>query len=173
MFGLCRLFDANYCIVQHIVVNKDCPQRTIYYSSTVLQCKVNLIEKSIFRVPHFENPEQKHVCHPFANDPLLKSHNICLGDNLMRYCLAPVKTIGFEKPNAENTIPSVDISKIQGDIMLQEVELGRLLDKYREQVALIEKQVDPIHDSLGASEAEIVFLGTGGSLPSKYRNGKN
>lgn len=115
-----------------------------------------MIQSNVFKVPYFENTIPKTL-------PIV-AKNVSLADNLMKFHIAPVKSVGLETKTAETCIAELNVEEIVKQTKEKDVEFVKQLDLYKLNYAKHEKAA-----SLG--EAEILFLGTGGAMPSKYRNG--
>jgi ribonuclease Z len=174
---------------QHVMINaKDSTDRCVFISSAILQCKLNLIDDEMFNIPRTEpysslsnieeSPRYDHV-KPVERliNRLGKSYKVWNSENLMKFTLEPQAQFGIDKNSP--FIPFLDPSAIQKHFSEENhPKFNELIGYYKrskEQIlSKLSTNADNEHErillNMKNSDMEIVFLGTGAALPSKYRN---
>ncbi|KAJ3219425.1 hypothetical protein HDU67_001256 [Dinochytrium kinnereticum] len=138
---------------QHIIIDgKHTPKPVVFHKSAMSLCRLNNIDPNIFEIPFYSN-----VPTPFENDASLPT-KISTAQPLLIYGLEPT--------------PKFDRSEIRkfNHLELNQNPAGRL-EKFLESCnglneALVERNGE---DHMNFS-AKVYPLGTGASLPSKFRN---
>eukprot|EP01080_Neovahlkampfia_damariscottae_P009910 gene9910-2232_t len=148
---------------QHMVINKDvCQNRIIFNASGELQCKLNMINEKIFPISNFNN-------NILNNFPL---KNYIIGDPLQNFILAQSNKmeIGLDSSNTMIEYKTKDIqhsiSKINKEL-IKEIEIYKNIKKSKFDES---NEHEKMLNELSEGEFEIIFLGTGCAIPSKYRN---
>jgi ribonuclease Z len=173
---------------QHIMINKkNSVDRCVFHSSATIQCKLNLIDNEIFGIPRTScssDKKQKTNNSVFAPElasdliaKLGKNFKVYNSENLMKFTLEPATQFGFDKTSV--CIPAINVEDIQKDFTKDShPTLNALIEKYKlvksQNLQRISQTQDNPHEriimNMNASDMELVLLGTGAALPSKYRN---
>ncbi|KAM3577138.1 hypothetical protein VYU27_001055 [Nannochloropsis oceanica] len=92
--------------------------------------------------------------------------NVVWGKNLMKYQLLPENKKGVDELGVLEDVGKVEEEELRADAEFRQVMLPLPLTVQEEEMEGEEEQ----GDDEGVEEVEIVFLGTGSAIPSKYRN---
>jgi ribonuclease BN (tRNA processing enzyme) len=145
----------------HIFIGEDCCGNThhlasSFMSSCVYNSKLSTLFGNIFQYLLPVNA--------FASQPLPEpqsSSQFNFGQNLMKYCLLPVKKQGIEYPS-NPILQQYD----ELNLFIEEtLKSYSYLQDFSERKALIQQQW-----TTEKKDFEVICLGTGCAIPSKYRN---
>lgn len=127
--------------------------------TSILQCKLNMIHDKIFQIPYYSTDQKK-----------LSEKKLERGEPLLIYSMAPQP--GF---NYHSIMKTLDPQEIQKNLPSETPELYKMIQDFHK-----EKNDHPEYDEKDFHEkiikgmkrgtVEVIFLGTGCALPSKYRN---
>ncbi|KAI9487736.1 MAG: hypothetical protein EXX96DRAFT_476335 [Benjaminiella poitrasii] len=134
-----------------------CAQTVQFTSHAIGQVKLSMLNENIFPIPKYSNiPElslDKVVGLPKNSYPL---------ENMAQYQLEPRRGIKYlDRPTFDHTNLSLpEISKIEKN--------SEYIDAVR--LARIEASKVSIDEKFPGDQVEVITLGTGSSIPAKYRN---
>jgi hypothetical protein len=145
----------------HLVINKDvCQNRIIFNDSGELQCKLNMVNENIFPISSFDTKS-------------FKSSDFSVGDPLQLFKLAPKNFIGLDLTTVLKEYKPLEIKenvKKSNLELIKEIEVYKLIKKSTYDLT---NEHEAILSTIPKGEVEIIFLGTGCAIPSKYRNGNH
>eukprot|EP00624_Nannochloropsis_granulata_P002597 evm.model.NODE_23078_length_13312_cov_30.534330.2 len=93
--------------------------------------------------------------------------NVVWGGNLMKYQLLPENKKGLDESGVLGDVGEVEEEELRADAEFRQVMLPPPLTVEEEER---EEEEEKEGGKEGVEEVEIVFLGTGSAIPSKYRN---
>jgi ribonuclease Z len=146
--------------VQHMVFNEDhCASEIVFQSSAVNLNKLSVLDDAVFRKPFTSEIPRVRIAQDFAGSPI----KVLAGRPLDTFHLAPLNALGLDRSDSLKPLqPLIDSA------------LAKLMDPSAnsEFVAEYDKLKQAPSSSVAAlsSGFEVVCLGTGAALPSKYRN---
>ncbi len=142
--------------VRHIFVNQRAVNATaIMRKAAIVQAKLNLVDNDYFPYPQITTP----ILEEWQRDEVL------MGKDLMRYHLKP---LGKKGVDTSQLLEPFCRSKVADDLKEDDPEVLERIGQFHER----RKQADDARNDrhFPSDELEVTFLGTGASIPSKYRN---
>ncbi|KNC83238.1 hypothetical protein SARC_04516 [Sphaeroforma arctica JP610] len=174
----------------HVLINEDlCDQSTVYKSQERLQAKLNIIDEKIFAMPDFSTRDPAAAISALDFEVFRTQGRV--GSPQMEYRLEPAKKAGFLPPaidlhNSLFTImceakeilaenPTTDGQSDEAkEILAENPTTDEQSDEAKEILAenpTTDEQSETKHQFPHADkDVEVLFLGTGSAIPSKYRN---
>ncbi|CAG8441244.1 14355_t:CDS:10 [Funneliformis caledonium] len=145
---------------EHVIANEQYgPQRVIYHSSALSQLKLSKIDEKIFRVPYYSNIPAKDI-KSLSSIPKKTSFAV----PMMMYQTEPsfkIDTSQIDPPFDHNNPDSEAVKSLNG--------LNDYLNVVKEvKRDVISSQSEAKH--IPGRDISVTTLGTGSTLPSKYRN---
>ena len=165
----------------HVIVNEDSTKSaSCFVSSCVNIVEFSLVDRELFTL--CLSPNQKDNAEENKKQilELSSSNNMqtVYGESLLKYGLIPTRNRGFDRQKV-NYIREIDTSLVENNFYTTYPSIAKNLKEFLEKVSNeSDSQINESHpqasilQQCGDEEFEIIFLGTGSSLPSKYRNGK-
>ncbi|RIA93139.1 beta-lactamase-like protein [Glomus cerebriforme] len=148
---------------EHIIANEQyCPQRIIFYNSALSQLKLSKIDEKHFRIPYYSNEPIKQL-KSLVNIPKKTSFAV----PMMIYQTEP----SFKLDNSQLG-PVFDHNNPNSEA----VNLLESLSDYLKVVEQVKQDVARSHSEtkknkkIPGKDVIVTTLGTGSTLPSKYRN---
>ncbi|KAM3070291.1 hypothetical protein ACMFMG_010128 [Clarireedia jacksonii] len=141
--------------IKHIVSSKDCSPNYLAYESSAAQAiRLHLLDAEHFPIPTYSNV--------LSDQPTVGPYVV--GKSGFTTVLEPTFQI-----QDETVIPFLDTEKV---VTEADPEVLKLASQAREEVLNPEYQakLDEVQKDIPCKDAEIITLGTGSALPSKYRN---
>jgi ribonuclease Z len=141
--------------IKHVVSSKDCcPNSLTYEGSTSQAIRLHLLDAERFPIPTYSNVVSNQP--PVGPYVAAKSGGTTIFEPTFQI--------------QDNTaIPFLDTEKV---VTEADPEVLRLANQAREEVMNSEYQakLDEVQKDIPCKDAEVITLGTGSALPSKYRN---
>eukprot|EP00210_Caulerpa_lentillifera_P001052 g1015.t1 len=145
-------------IAEHIIVNKDMANSmAIMRKWTTIQAKLNLVDEHYFPMPC-----NGSSAHGFHNKELPLLDWTIRGRDLLKFHLKPSTKHGVDQSQVMETF---DHQRFIDDFKKEDPEVNERIQRFREMRMKHQK-----NSKIAPNELEITFLGTGASIPSKYRN---
>ncbi|CAG8512684.1 10664_t:CDS:10 [Acaulospora morrowiae] len=145
---------------EHVIMNEQyCPQRIIFHNTADSQFKLSKIDDKQFRIPYYSNKPLKKL-ELVSNIP----NNSKIAEPLLIYHTEP----SF-KVDESNLIPVFDHNDQDSEI----VKSLHSMNEYLNVAAQVQHEIAGLSPKLKKIPGEniaITTLGTGSTLPSKYRN---
>ncbi|KAF0380098.1 beta-lactamase-like protein [Gigaspora margarita] len=145
---------------EHVIMNEQyCPQRIIFNSIAESQFKLSKIDENRFRIPYYSNQPEK-LLDSVSNIPKTTR----LAAPLLTFHMEPSFKIDASNlpelfdHNDENSRAVIELNK--------NIEYLNLATQVREEVA----KTTPEATDIPGNDVIVTTLGTGSTLPSKYRN---
>ncbi|BDA45073.1 probable zinc phosphodiesterase ELAC protein 2 [Coccomyxa sp. Obi] len=129
----------------------------ILESSAVLQARLNALLPHIFPLPPPEALQQLPQLHP----------NMTPGSNLLRFHLRPQRP---QPLDSGDVAPPHDAAQLQAEFREQHAGVFEALQRSMDVASTSGEAVPEYIQRAGRESLEILFLGTGAAMPSKYRN---
>lgn len=143
--------------VQHWIFNEDyCPQSAVFQSSAVNLSKLHLLDNAVFRTPFSTEQPSVDIRTDFP------SQSILAGCPLDAFHLAPLNSLGLDKSEALKPLQPIVNAALHK--LLDPTVNSEFVSAFN---ALQQLQLEQTTPNQGF---EVVCLGTGAALPSKYRN---
>jgi ribonuclease Z len=137
--------------VQHLFINEQCQKEIIFTSWTLNQHRINNIHPRLFPIPYSSIHE--------VPSKLQHQFNITIASSLMEYHVLPVNIRGYNKKCLIKKIEENDIW--EGIPIALQAKIQQKNKEICQESEIVSR--DP-------NAVEVVFLGTGSAVPSKYRN---
>lgn len=131
---------------KHVVINESCSHRIIYLGSTTNQYLLNNLHPLIFPLPFFDETVS------WGSIPVAMQGDCTIAEPLLKLILWPQDKRAF----VDSSVPRFQAPGIPEEVTVEK-------EKYLESV----KTAAPMSSE---SNLEIICLGTGAAIPSKYRN---
>ncbi|KAI4331432.1 hypothetical protein MLD38_029622 [Melastoma candidum] len=179
-----RFGSSQHIIAGHHPKNVEIP---ILYSSARIAARLNYLCPQFFPASGFWSLKQSFQLgqsNAFSSEGTSMLGENVAADNLLKFTLRPRDKIGLDRSSVPNQLPSsevigelhshipeiVDVAKCVRKIWdgADQTEDGR--SSMQEEPWLDENTIPSCLDNIKRDDLEIVFLGTGSSQPSKYRN---
>ncbi|KAK9807250.1 hypothetical protein WJX73_003185 [Symbiochloris irregularis] len=161
---------------RHVLVNSTATRGDpVLQSSARLQAKLHLLHPTIFPLQHVGG----HATSKADPADVELPQECTPGRNMLKYVLRPVTKTGFHE---EETDVAIGAAAIQHTLHTEEPEVFDLLTRTRNELvnppstsgangAADDSSIPPCARPGARRDAlELVFLGTGAAMPSKYRN---
>jgi ribonuclease Z len=146
---------------KHILVNRHafCDAPPMYRSAHINHLKLNAVDPDIF--PLYASSDSLSVQHkPMPS-------NCFRAENLLRFAMSPVKDIGFDR--CDIPMP-IDIEAEVSSVLQANSEYSDAMTALQSNLSASKMIAHPLDRFQRDNAPEIVFLGTGSAIPSKYRN---
>ncbi|KAF0976331.1 hypothetical protein FDP41_004637 [Naegleria fowleri] len=161
----------------HVIVNEDSSKdASSFVSSCTNITEFSLVDKELFTqclTPNYKSDSGSNRSQVIEQHPNAK---VVYGESLMRYNLIPVRYRGIDNSKV-SYIHKIDPEQVEQTFYQNYPAIAKHLNDYKERVAkesdLNQTESHPqanILKKCSDEEFEIIFLGTGSSIPSKYRN---
>nr|XP_004252351.4 tRNAse Z TRZ4, mitochondrial-like isoform X1 [Solanum lycopersicum] len=175
---MARFGEAHHIMARHEPKNIEIP---ILKSSSRIAARLNYLCPQLFPSPGFWSLQQLKSLPSISKFPrelsLPTSCQITYAENLLKFHLLPYKELGLDNSNVPATISRTEIlneltSNIPEIISASEhiSQLWHGNNGIVEELQLHETPLPSCLEGITREDMEIVFLGTGSSQPSKYRN---
>ncbi|CAG8524750.1 2252_t:CDS:2 [Acaulospora colombiana] len=144
----------------HVIINeKYCPQRIMFYSSAISQLKLSKIDEKQFHIPYYSNePLSKLDLVP--NIPV----NSKISAPLLIYQTEP--SFKIDESNLPRTFDHIDQNSEAVRSLNDMEEYLNVAKQVQQEIAV----ASPNMQNFPGKDITIITLGTGSTLPSKYRN---
>ena len=153
-------FMARFDKAKHIVSSKDCcTDYLAMNSSAAAAIRLNQISPAHFPIPIHDNVTLPQKGQPMIEDPTVNYIRAKRGHIIRLEPVPGILSDDFTPPL--NT--ALVLKQMPKDVL-------KLANDAKEQIAKEEAQDDPDREDLVGKDAEIICLGTGSAVPSKYRN---
>lgn len=152
------LIDHNH--LKHIVSSQDyCPNYLAFDSSAAATLRLRQIDPSRFPILVHNN-----VCSSLIDPFSKQNHNFTFiqAQRGLSVRLEPALAV-----QAEDSIPMLNTARVLEDIPQEVLDLAQVA---QENISSESAQQEMATQNLPSPDAEIICLGTGSALPSKYRN---
>jgi ribonuclease Z len=150
--------------IKHVISSADeCPNRLALHSAATQTVHLNQIDADRYRVPFHDNttlPQKKLFGNTSQEGELLSE--ALVADRGLKFRLMP--TFAIDK---ENVLPLLDISDIEKSTSAEIIELAKAA---QDNIARDQEAERAWSQLLSRPDTEVITLGTGSALPSKYRN---
>ncbi|KAF1986841.1 hypothetical protein K402DRAFT_314020, partial [Aulographum hederae CBS 113979] len=167
-----RSFIAETPHLQHIISSSDvCANRLTMDNAASSAIRLSQVDFSRFPVPHFDNktlPQQSHLADSSNSTEELSSHlslptgaNVRSAERGLSLTLRPKVDV-----STKGVIPFLSVV----DVLLSSSRQVKELAEQAQREAKEDNSIAEWRESIPGSDVEIITLGTGSSLPSKYRN---
>jgi len=145
---------------KHVIASRNyCTEHINFLSNAYMQYKLNIVDPVSFPLLYFNN----EVKETLTNDPQLPKHIVAACNNLQIH-IEPKEQLDYSRCKENfnlNNIPEKIVDKLKNNAeAIQSVKFN--IDQWR--------QKHPLSTYPTATDIEVVTLGTGSALPSKYRN---
>ncbi|XP_027769092.1 tRNAse Z TRZ4, mitochondrial-like isoform X2 [Solanum pennellii] len=175
---MARFGEAQHIMARHEPKNIEIP---ILKSSSRIAATLNYLCPQLFPSPGFWSLQQLKSLPSISKFPRELSRptscQITYAENLLKFHLLPYKELGLDNSNVPATISRTEIlneltSNIPEIISASEhiSQLWHGNNGIVEELQLHETPLPSCLEGITREDMEIVFLGTGSSQPSKYRN---
>ncbi|KAF2843739.1 hypothetical protein M501DRAFT_1013075 [Patellaria atrata CBS 101060] len=156
-------FMKNFSHIQHIISSTEhCVNRLSLDSSASSTLRLNKVDPRRYPIPIFDN-EALPQGGPLSNSsPDMAIINAVPAQRGQIVSLEPVYQI-----QSERIIKPLDIDAVLNDVPKRIFELG---DEARNEIAKDQDALQEWRGNTPCPNAEIITLGTGSAIPSKYRN---
>lgn len=145
---------------QHILVSESQTSKVpVMRKSAMLHTKLHFLDPIAFKPLH--NCIQESLEYPFKD-------NCSPGNNMLKYCLRPVAKTGFVKDECTTDINPEEIISELRDLKPGINEIATQIHSFKNPEP--SSGIPAIVTSPEGMDTHITFLGTGASIPSKYRN---
>ncbi|DBB10539.1 TPA: hypothetical protein ACH3X3_002076 [Trebouxia sp. C0006] len=152
---------------KQVVLNCEAvPSAVTLPSPATLQIKLNCIDPKAFPLPQTLGPDSSTAVPTEVQLQQSDSISKLQGSNLLRYNLRPASRVD----TVETAEQSLSIPTIQGQLRTEMPEVMEAVERGQAEACSPSEEIPDVITQAGAEELEVVFLGTGAAMPSKYRN---
>lgn len=152
---------------KQVVLNCEAvPSAVTLPSPATLQIKLNCIDPKAFPLPQTLGPDKSTAVPSKAQLQQTESISRLQGSNLLRYNLRPASRVD----TVEFAEQALSIPAIQGQLKTEMPEVMEAAERGQAEACSPSEQIPDVITQAGTEELEVVFLGTGAAMPSKYRN---
>eukprot|EP01134_Creolimax_fragrantissima_P004945 CFRG4945T1 len=143
---------------EHIFINSElCSQSVIFKSQARAQAKLNVVDENIFAPPCESHVNVKDAL-SLLKQPLYTNQGR-VAEPMLRYQLLPKKRAGFLESESDTHQTPHEMKKVAQQLLADHAYDG------------VDEKSKKSHEFPHTDKnVEIVFLGTGSAIPSKYRN---
>ncbi|KFX87161.1 hypothetical protein V490_08489 [Pseudogymnoascus sp. VKM F-3557] len=166
-------FRAKYSQVKHIISSVDCcPDTIAFESATVAQLKLHLVDSERFPIPAYNNSIPNDASKS-TNWTIAQVEDVLQLDSPRELKEAKVLPKPFDAAKALVELRAAQDGPVDGTatylldkevLELAQAAQKRIIDP--EYLAKLAK----VQEDIPSKDAELITLGTGSSVPSKYRN---
>jgi len=180
-FASAQIHTLSYAVTQHVVASREhCPDPVTFTSAAYTQLRLNNLDEKMFPIPKYSlTPKKDMSCRPCSRS--LRTHlttflvipnlplNVQPMSSGLHVCMRP-----YSPPMIDPEAISVDkfhptVTGVESLMLSTALKRRITAAKANTQRRLYSK--DPLPFVEGR-EVGVIPLGTAGTLPSKYRNGR-
>lgn len=159
----------------HLLLHETlCQPEVTFRASMRLQCPLHLLRPDLYHLPYVSSVPSATSHHPVAMVPgVLKLSSVIVGKPFLKYHFLPERKTGLDDTDVLRPLQEVlgeQLTEIRSNNQLVALLVGngneKLLTGDKAVADGLLMQCPPV----GVDDVTVTFLGTGSSLPSKYRN---